>query len=45
MPQHLRLLAVLSDDPVYSKHPHGGSQLSVTPVPVDMNPSSGLSKA
>lgn len=41
--QGLRALASLSEDLGFgSQHPHGGSQLSVTPVPGDLMASSDL---
>ena len=43
MGQQLRTLAPLSEDPRFSsQYPHGGSQPSVTLVPGDLTPSSGL---
>jgi hypothetical protein len=41
MPQLLRVLAALPED-TNSWHPHGISQPSVTPVPGDLMPTSGL---
>lgn len=38
----LRALAVIIENPVSFKHPHGGSHPCVTPVPEDPAPSSVL---
>jgi hypothetical protein len=41
--QGLRTVAALLEDPnLIPQHPHGGSQLSSTPVSGDSTPSSGL---
>lgn len=40
--QWLRALVALVEDPGSSPAPHGGSRLSLTPVPGDTTPSCGL---
>ena len=41
MAQQLRALTTIPEDlgSISSTHPHGGSQLSITPVPGDLTPS------